>query len=161
MKDFGAKKQVYCSYGCYLKNRRTSLFEISVGRALDILGIETVPQVRIGRWHVDLQLAGTRILVEADGSYWHSSEKVIERDARKSADLATMGYELIRVDELDFQKRGAESLRHAIQRWQDYTGRRAVHAATGLPFPGGEDPAGQPPAEPPALGDGTDLTDLF
>jgi DNA modification methylase len=44
-----------------------------------------------------------------------------------------------------------------ICRWQQYTGRRAVHAVTGEKFPG-EGEERQPPADPPA---GDDLADLF
>ena len=42
-----------------------------------------------------------------------------------------------------------------IRRWQDYTGRRAVHAVTGEPFPG-EGEERQAPPELPDLGDDPD-----
>jgi DNA modification methylase len=41
-----------------------------------------------------------------------------------------------------------------IQRWQDFTGRRAVHAATGELFPGPDEPRQAPQSEPPS-------TDIF
>lgn len=112
--DFGDKKQVYCCYGCYLKNRRVSIFEQSVGEALAEQGIELTPQVKIGRWHVDFVVTGTKVVIEADGSFWHSTEKVKERDARKNADLARRGYILFRVDELAFYKRRRATLRPII-----------------------------------------------
>lgn len=38
-----------------------------------------------------------------------------------------------------------------VRRWQDYTGRRAVHAVTGEPFPSAGEPRQAPPDLPPDL----------
>lgn len=112
------------------------MFERSVGADLASYGISLDSQVRIGRWSVDYQLSGTNILVEADGSYWHSKKHVQERDARKAASLIECGYELFRVDELDYYREGKELMIPIVRRWQEFTGKRAVHAVTGELFPG-------------------------
>ena len=49
-------------------------------------------------------ITNTNILIEADGSYWHSFEKAKERDARKREWCNKNGFELFRIDELEFYK---------------------------------------------------------
>lgn len=86
-------------------------------------GIVIESQAKLGKWVVDFLLVGTPIVVEADGSYWHSKEKVRERDARKDAELRLIGIDVHRVDELDFYKRGAAALEPIIRCWRECIGR--------------------------------------
>jgi very-short-patch-repair endonuclease len=71
---------------------------------VEAVGYTIERQARRGRWSFDGAIIGTRILIEADGVYWHSSEKVKARDARKDQWALRQGYVLMRVLELDFYK---------------------------------------------------------
>lgn len=103
IKDHKGKKQVYCSHPCYLKNRRVSLFELAVGAMLRGRGLSIETTVKRGRWTFDIAVVGTPILVEADGTFWHSSAKVKERDARKDEWCRVNGYDIIRITEASFR----------------------------------------------------------
>jgi len=71
---------------------------------IEASGLKVERQVRRGRWSFDGAITGTSILVEADGVYWHSSERVKERDARKDRWAIEHGYTVMRVPELDFNR---------------------------------------------------------
>jgi very-short-patch-repair endonuclease len=49
-------------------------------------------------------------LVEANGDYWHSSEKAQERDARKAAWAKGNGYRLVTIWEHEIKTEGARVL---------------------------------------------------
>lgn len=51
----------------------------------------------IGRYRVDLLWARERLVVEMDGAAFHSTPERIERDKRRDAELAALGYLVIRV----------------------------------------------------------------
>ena len=102
VKDCARKKQLYCSHRCYLRNRRVSQFENRVMEALEAAGLSIEKTVRLGGWTFDGRIAGTQILIEADGEYWHRSDKVKERDRRKDAWCEANGYTVYRVPELAF-----------------------------------------------------------
>lgn len=87
------------------------MFEVAVGQEIVAAGFDVEPQVKIGRWHVDFLVVGTRVVIEADGSFWHSSDKVKERDRRKVRDLNNKNYVVLRIDELDFYKRRGGTLK--------------------------------------------------
>jgi very-short-patch-repair endonuclease/ribosomal protein S27AE len=118
-------KQIYCSHACYLKERRVSHFEIRVMDLLESVGIPLDRQVRRGKWSFDGAISNTSILIEADGAYWHSSEKVKERDARKDKWCLDHGYILVRVPELEFYDNPMETIMPVITRWENHTGQTA------------------------------------
>lgn len=124
--DHGTRRQIYCSRRCYLANRRVSHFEIEVFDRIVAMGIAVDRSAAIGRWTFDGRLTDTLILVEADGDYWHSSEVVKERDARKDAWCLKVGYELIRVTEHAFREDPEASLNIIVARWEALTGQTAV-----------------------------------
>lgn len=84
-----------CWYGW-----RRSLPEISLqyelGHVLPepVVG-DTEVRTSTGAWHVDVLCAGLRIIVEYDGSFWH--DEVLERDTRKTQDLISNGWLVVRV----------------------------------------------------------------
>lgn len=96
--------QVYCSHTCYVKGNRVSKFEEMVYEYLVNVNGFLIKQVKKGRWSFDMAVAGTNILIEADGSYWHSKPNAKERDARKNEWCKENGFELYRIDELTFYK---------------------------------------------------------
>lgn len=56
---------------------------------------DTEVRTSTGAWHVDVLCAGLRIVVEYDGSFWH--DEWVERDARKTQDLISEGWLVVRV----------------------------------------------------------------
>ena len=116
VKDTKRVKQVYCSHRCYLRNRRVSHFENRVMSLLEGAGLTIERTVRLGRWTFDGRVAGTAILIEADGDYWHRSEKVKERDRRKNDWCDTNGFTLYRVPELAFYRDPDAAVRVILRR---------------------------------------------
>jgi very-short-patch-repair endonuclease len=53
--------------------------------------------VRIGRHEVDFLWRDQRLVVEVDGFRFHSSRAAFERDRRRDAELASLGFRVIRV----------------------------------------------------------------
>lgn len=96
--------QIYCSHNCYVKGNRISGFECSVYEYLNQFNGNITQQTKKGRWSFDMEIKNTNILIEADGSYWHSFEKAKERDERKKIWCNKNGFELFRIDELEFYK---------------------------------------------------------
>jgi very-short-patch-repair endonuclease len=60
-------------------------------------GIATEREMRLGRWSVDLALTDLMVAVEIDGTYWHSLPGIAEKDARKDAHLASLGWRVLRI----------------------------------------------------------------
>lgn len=58
---------------------------------------------KIGKWNVDFYL-GNKKIIEAQGVRWHASEKVKEKDERKFNELTDLGYSILYIHELDFEK---------------------------------------------------------
>ncbi len=104
----GGKKsrtpQAYCSHLCYVKGNRVSRFEETVFDYLSSINGKIVGQVKKGRWTFDMAVFGTNILIEADGTYWHSNPIVRKRDERKDRWCEENHFELYRIDELAFYK---------------------------------------------------------
>lgn len=55
---------------------------------------------KIGTWEVDIYFPVSNTVVEYDGSAWHHKPESYERDRRKSLDLLSKGYKVIRIREL-------------------------------------------------------------
>lgn len=51
------------------------------------------------RFIVDVYIPSLNLVIEADGEYWHSTERGIETDKRKNDYLLKQGYNLIRLSE--------------------------------------------------------------
>lgn len=91
-----AGKRRFCSNRCYRASDSETSIERSVREALERLRLDHAPQAGIGPWVVDF-LVGERLVVEADGSYWHSLRPHVDR--RKTADLESRGYTVWRLSE--------------------------------------------------------------
>lgn len=70
---------------------------------LDALGIEYISNQRIDRYVVDILIPSQMLVIECDGSYWHSLPGAPEKDARRDARLRELGYRVERIGEHDFQ----------------------------------------------------------
>ena len=113
------RQQYYCSHSCYVKGNRVSKFEDSVYEFLSSFNKNIKRQIRIGRWTFDMSIENTNILIEADGSYWHSLNVQIERDARKNEWAIHNGFELYRIDELEFYKSNINACQVIIDRMRN------------------------------------------
>jgi len=78
---------------------RTSSIERALRAELDRRGIAWQGEYRIGPWSVDLAFPPRRLVVEADGDYWHSAATIQQRDKRKDAYLAGHGWRVLRLSE--------------------------------------------------------------
>jgi len=47
-------------------------------------------------WVIDFAFPAHKLIVEADGIYWHSLPNVQAKDARKDADLTQRGWTILR-----------------------------------------------------------------
>ena len=56
---------------------------------------DTEVRTSTGAWRVDVLCTGLRIIVEYDGSFWHAG--TLERDVRKTQDLISDGWLVVRV----------------------------------------------------------------
>lgn len=72
--------------------------ELAVAQALRKLRRKFVREHEIAGYHVDF-LVGKDTILEADGLYWHSSEKALAYDAQKDAELRAKGYRVVRLTE--------------------------------------------------------------
>jgi DNA mismatch endonuclease (patch repair protein) len=102
--------------------------ELELRELLDKLGVEYEYQAKVGRWRVDFLIPDLRLIVEYRSCFWHphqgcrlsrlpkSNEQYwipklrrnAERDARKDAELATLGYRVFVVRDCDREMRLAE-----------------------------------------------------
>lgn len=115
VKDTAREQQKYCSHSCYLKNRRVSHFEQAVFAWLRDHVVAAEEQVRRGPWTFDGAVIGTNVLIEADGTYWHSLPHARERDKRKDAWCAQEGYVLLRVPEAEFRANADAAMRPVMR----------------------------------------------
>ncbi len=69
------------------------------------LGVEFIRQRPINAAHtiVDTFIPAYNAVIYADGDYWHTLPKVIERDKAKNAALETLGYHVYRFWEHDLR----------------------------------------------------------
>ncbi len=70
-------------------------------RLLNLVRTASLPSpeanVRLGPFEVDFLWRDQRLVVEVDGYAYHSDPRAFERDRRRDADLAALGYTVIRV----------------------------------------------------------------
>ena len=95
--------------------------EMELKALFDRLGVEYLYQARVGRWRVDFLIPSLRLVVEYRSCFWHwhqgcrlsklpkSNESYwipklrrnAERDGRKDAELAALGYRVFVVRDCD------------------------------------------------------------
>lgn len=89
----------FCTVRCYRASGAETSLERTVRLTLGRAGYDFRCQAQVGPWVVDF-LAG-HLVVEADGSYWHSLRPDVDR--RKTADLAARGYTVWRLAETEIR----------------------------------------------------------
>jgi len=69
---------------------------------LDECGEKYVFQAQMARYTVDFMLPDKKLIIEADGDYWHSLERVKKRDVRRDDYLRSLGFQVVRITESEF-----------------------------------------------------------
>jgi very-short-patch-repair endonuclease len=83
----------FCSKRCYLSSWSESRIEKQVRISLESYGLDFETQFPIkGAHHFDFYVSALNLLIEADGTYWHSRPWSKERDAKKTAKAEALGY---------------------------------------------------------------------
>lgn len=54
-----------------------------------------------GKFIVDAYIPSLNLIIEADGNYWHSLERVVKKDRAENAYLTKCGYNLLRLSEAE------------------------------------------------------------
>jgi very-short-patch-repair endonuclease len=91
------KKQLYCSPACARKVRHETMPEKRVKLALQRIGLPFIPQHQVGIYTVDFFLPLLNIALEVDGSYWHQTERIKQKDATRDETLKALGITTIRL----------------------------------------------------------------
>ncbi len=81
-----------------------TVIELAVCRVLDELGIVYETQVSIDRYVVDILIPDRRLVIECDGSYWHSLPGAAEKDRKRDRRLKELGYKVVRLPEEDIRQ---------------------------------------------------------
>jgi len=109
----------FCSksyFGTYnvkhMKYKNTSI-ELKVEEILKKLGIQYESQKVIpeGRTIADFYIPEQRVVIYADGIYWHSSLKTQQRDATQDLLLGLNGYKVLRLPETEINNSKRSCLR--------------------------------------------------
>lgn len=90
LKEIGNYKQMTDTFLC------KSVPEIKVEEVLEDLDLAYMYEKQIMNWKVDYYL-GNKTIIEVQGEYWHSLEKVKEKDERKFTELKDNGYTIIEI----------------------------------------------------------------
>ena len=87
-----------------LSERKTTSIEKIVYDELDRRGVVFEKQKIInGKFLVDAYVPSTNTVIEVDGSYWHSLDRVVKKDKAENAYLTKCGFNLIRLPESDIR----------------------------------------------------------
>ena len=54
-----------------------------------------------GKFLVDVYIPSLNLIIEADGDYWHSLDRVIKKDKAENAYLKKCGYNFLRLSEME------------------------------------------------------------
>lgn len=95
----------FCSRRCagsWVSNTwpRTSSIERALHESLWLRGVPFEIEHAIGPWTVDIAFPIARLVVEADGTYWHGRDKQKATDRRKDAYMRSHGWRVLRFTEV-------------------------------------------------------------
>jgi very-short-patch-repair endonuclease len=97
-------KSKFCSrqcQGCWQSRHMSSpsSIEIIINTMLKELRVEFVEQAQIGQYLCDFLLPANNLVIETDGTYWHSLPNSKAKDKRKDSYLSNHGYSILRLPE--------------------------------------------------------------
>lgn len=103
----------FVSHKLALENGPTSI-ENALMDELDKRGIVYTVQHRIANWFVDIAIQQCRVAIEADGDYWHRSEKQKKKDANKDRWLISHKWRVFRFTETEIRVSAAKCVDQII-----------------------------------------------
>lgn len=95
---------------------RVSSLETAMAEAFERAALEPVAQYAVDRATADFAFPDARLIVECDGSYWHSLPDVRRRDQRRDGWLRSRGWRVLRLPEDDIRA-DADACVDRVRRW--------------------------------------------
>lgn len=92
------------------RKARPSSIERAVHAVLDALQIQYRTEESFGRYSADIFIPEAKLVIECDGSYWHSRPGSKEADAKKDAYLCALGFRVIRLSEQEILQDAKEAV---------------------------------------------------
>lgn len=99
-----AKTSRFCSrhcQGCWTATHtgKVTRIELAIQKLLNDLGVHYIFQAKVGLYGCDFYLPDHKLIIETDGTYWHSLPANQARDKEKTNYLMNNGYRLLRLPE--------------------------------------------------------------
>lgn len=102
---------IFCSLSCVAiwrtkhQNKKSTVIEVKVEKYLKQLGVKFESQKMIpkGRTVADFYIPEKRLVVYADGTYWHGRKEVKNRDQKQDFLLGMNGYKVLRLSEKEIR----------------------------------------------------------
>lgn len=107
----------FCSQSCSFRARRkgpTSI-ELAVRGWLTEMGVIFEVEFQFGRYLADTFLPDCQLIIECDGTYWHSSEKSKDRDRRKTLAAKQRGWRVLRLPQALIEQDPTECRRQIVK----------------------------------------------
>lgn len=89
----------YCSRICFIRSKRRTSIEVAIANVLEQLDIKFIEQYQMSVFTCDFFLPIYNLVIETDGSFWHSTPAHKERDERKNTCVLSNGHKLLRLSE--------------------------------------------------------------
>jgi very-short-patch-repair endonuclease len=83
------------------KGMRNTRIEIKVQNWLKIHNINFTTQFKCGKYLYDIHVPSCNLLIECDGTYWHSRPENIIRDKEKNINAITHSCKIVRLSDVD------------------------------------------------------------
>jgi predicted SprT family Zn-dependent metalloprotease len=91
------------SLTCGCSSYRILMPVIQITEYIKSFGLEVQNEYKINKLAYDIFVPKKNLLIEFQGSKWHSSEKIKERDLRKKQNAIQMGYQFMEILEKDWK----------------------------------------------------------
>lgn len=92
------------------RTAKPTSIERAAAAVLEALGVGYLPNHQIGRYVVDFYIPASRLVIECDGTYWHSLPGAPEKDAVRDAYLTAQGLRVVRIGERSFTSGAHEGI---------------------------------------------------
>lgn len=96
--------------------RKNTKLELEVQKCLKQLRLNFVLHKQIGIYNADIYLPGCRLVIECDGTWWHSLPGIKEKDKRKDKYLQSQGYFVTRIKEKSVTRAPMRAVLYALKR---------------------------------------------
>jgi hypothetical protein len=96
------------SLTCGCSTYRISMPVIQITEYIRSLGLEVQNEYKVNKLAYDIFIPKKNLLIEFQGSKWHSFEKVKERDLRKKQNAINFGYQFMEILEKDWKTKRDE-----------------------------------------------------